>query len=231
MRQRCVRHPIHVPVLYKKLDHDRPVPTGMGWTEDLGERAACLKLPTTLHLGWTLGLVIFAEPEVVEAEARVVWVRAGGQRYFYYHGVEFIRLSPNYYQSLLKALHQDKPAQQRGTYRFPVTRPISCQVGRANTPTLEGQTSDISRAGAMVFLSQRIPPRTRVEITLHAPQPDRIYGRVRWVDDSNDPPGLVRHGIEFLRGPLAPQRFLNLVSGPLLEESTEDRLSTLSPSP
>lgn len=223
MRQRYLRHPVRVPVLYKKLNQEEPAPTGMGWTEDLGEHAACLKLPTTLHLGWTLGLVILAEPEVIEAEARVVWVRAGGQRHFYYHGVEFVRLSPAYYESLLKALPQDKPAQQRGTYRFPMTRPIECQVGGVHTPAIEGQTADVSRAGAMVFLPRRIPPRTRVEITLAAPHPDRIRGRVRWVADGDDNIGLVRHGIEFLGGPLPAQRFLRLFPGPLVDGDLASR--------
>jgi c-di-GMP-binding flagellar brake protein YcgR len=189
----------------------------MGWTEDLGEQAACLKLPTTLHLGWTLGLVIFAEPEVIEAEARVVWVRAGGQRHFYYHGVEFVRLSPLYYESLLKALPQSRPSQQRSMYRFPVTRPIECHVGGVHAPPIEGQTADISRAGALVVLPQRIPPRTRVEITLHAPRAERIRGRVRWVADAEDKTGLVRHGIEFLGGPLPAQRFLCFFPAPLVD--------------
>lgn len=223
MRQPYLRHLVRVPVLYKKLNEQEPAPTGMGWTEDLGERAACLKLPTTLHLGWTLGLVIFAEPEVVEVEARVVWVRAGGQRHFYYHGVEFIRLSPAYYDSLLRALPQDKPAQQRVTYRFPVTRSIECQVGGVHTPAMEGQTADVSRAGAKVFLPRRIPPRTRVEITLPAPRPDHIRGRVRWVADVDDNPGLIRHGIEFLGGPLSPQRFLGLFPSPLVDGGLVDR--------
>ncbi|MFQ5989148.1 MAG: PilZ domain-containing protein [Candidatus Methylomirabilales bacterium] len=228
MRQRSLRHSIQVPVLYKKLDRDERGSTGMGWTEDLGEQCACLKLPATLHLGGTLGLIIFAEPEVIEAEARVVWVRSGGQRHFYYHGVEFIRLSPTYYESLLRALHQERSSQQREMYRFPITRPISCQVGRSDSPPLEGQTADISRAGAMVFLPERVPAHTRVEIMLHAPHPDRIRGRVRWVADSDDHPSLIRHGIEFVRGPLAPQRFLNLFSVTLPEEHSGDRLSTLS---
>jgi hypothetical protein len=226
MRHRYLRHPIHVPVLYKKLDQEEPVPTGMGWTEDLGEHAACLKLPTTLHLGWTLGLVIFAEPDVVEAEARIVWVRAGGQRKFYYHGVEFIRLSPAYYESLLRALPQGRSSQQRDTYRFPMTRPIECHIGGVHTPPMEGQTVDISRAGAMLFFPQRIPPRTRVDITLHGHRPDRIRGRVRWVADANDGPGLIRHGIEFLGGPLLPQRFLSLFPGTLIEGSSGDRPSS-----
>lgn len=193
-----------------KLGHEEACPTGAGWTEDLGERGACLKLPCALHLGWRLGLVIFAEPEVVEAEAVVVWVRAGGQRSFYYHGVEFLHLTPAYYGSLLKALPEKKSLQRRIAQRFPLALPVSCRVGRGDAALLEGRTGNISRSGAMIFLPQRIPPRTRIELTLYAPQPDRIRGRVRWVAYARDDTGLIRHGIEFLRGPLASDRFLNL---------------------
>ena len=193
-----------------KLGQGEACPTGAGWTEDLGERGACLKLPCALHLGWRLGLVIFTEPEVVEAEAVVVWVRAGGQRSFYYHGVEFLHLTPAYYESLVKALPQKKSLQRRVAQRFPLALPVSCRVGRGESALLEGRTGNISRKGAMVFLPQRIPPRTRIELTLYAPQPDHIRGRVRWGAYASDDAGLIRHGIEFLRGPLAPHRFLNL---------------------
>lgn len=196
-----------------RLDQEKACPTGTGWTEDLGERGACLKLPCALHLGWRLGLVIFTEPEVVEAEAVVVWVRAGGQRNFYFHGVEFLHLTPAYYESLLKVLPQEKSLERRVTQRFPLELPVSCRVNRGSAPLLEGRSGNIGRAGAMIYLPQQIPSRTRVELTLYAPQPDRIRGRVRWAAVGPDDAGLIRHGIEFLRGPLAPQRFLNLFSG------------------
>lgn len=204
-----------------KLGQEEACPTGVGWTEDLGERGACLKLPCALHLGWRLGLVIFAEPEVVEAEAVVVWVRAGGQRNFYYHGVEFLHLSPAYYQSLLKALPQKKPLQRRIARRFPIALRVSCRVGRVDATLLEGRTGNISRSGAMIFLPERISPRTRLELTLYAPQVDRIRGRVRWVAYSSDDSGLIRHGIEFLRGPLAPHRFLNLFPSALTNRTPD----------
>jgi hypothetical protein len=205
MRKRFHRYALRFPVAYLKLGQEEACPTGAGWTEDLGERGACLKLPCALHLGWRLGLVIFAEPEVVEAEAVVVWVRAGGQRNFYFHGVEFTHLTPAYYESLLKALPQEGSLQRRVTQRFPIKLP----------------TGNISRSGAMIFLPQRIPPRTRVELTLYASQPDRIRGRVRWVAHSSDDSGLIRHGIEFLRGPLAPQRFINLFPGTLSDRTPD----------
>ncbi|MFQ5801733.1 MAG: PilZ domain-containing protein [Candidatus Methylomirabilales bacterium] len=221
MRKRFLRYPLRFPVAYLKLGQEEACPTGAGWTEDLGERGACLKLPCALHLGWRLGLVIFAEPEVVEAEAVVVWVRAGGQRNFYYHGVEFLHLTPAYYESLLEALPQQGSLQRRVTQRFPVRLPVSCRVGRTDASLLEGRTGNISRSGAMILLPQRIPPRTRVELTLYASQPDRIRGRVRWVAYSSDDAGLIRHGIEFLQGPLAPQRFINLFPSSLTEQTPD----------
>jgi len=210
MAQRFRRYTLRFPVAYVKLGQEKVCPTGTGWTQDLGERGACLKLPCALHLGWRLGLVIFAEPEVIEAEAVVVWVRAGGQRNYYDHGVEFVHLSPDYYGSLLKILPQGRSVKPRMAQRFPIALPVSCRMGRTDAALLEGRTANVSRSGAMIFLPQRILPRTRVELTLYAHEPDRIRGRVRWVAASSDESGMFRHGIEFLRGYLAPQRFLNL---------------------
>ena len=224
IRKRSRRHPVQVPVLYKRLDQEEPAQTGTGWTEDLGERGACLKLPSALHLGRRLGLVIFTEPDVVETEASVVWVRAGGQRTFYYHGVEFLHLAPTYYESLLKALPRKK--QRRAFHRFPLSLPVFCQVGRNQDPPLEGQIGYISRAGVMVFLPQQIPCRTKVEITAPPPSTERIRGRVRWVANLSEASGMFRHGIEFLRGPLAPQKFLSLFSVIPREGGSEGSVST-----
>ncbi|MFQ5656122.1 MAG: PilZ domain-containing protein [Candidatus Methylomirabilales bacterium] len=210
MRKRSRRYPVQVPVLYKRLDQEEPAQTGTGWTEDLGERGACLKLPTALHLGRRLGLVILTEPEVVEAEASVIWVRAGGQRTFYYHGVEFLHLAPPYYESLLRALPRKRP--RRAFHRFPLSLPVFCKVARDKNPALEGQIAYISRAGLMIFLPQQVPCRARIEITPQVSRTERIRGRVRWVANSRDASGMFRHGIEFVRGPLSPQRFFSLLS-------------------
>lgn len=218
MQRRSRRYAVQVPVLYNRLDQEGPAQTGIGSTEDLGERGACLKLPNALYLGWRLALMIFTEPEVVETEARVVWVRAGDQRTSYHHGVEFLHLAPGYHQSLLKALPPKKSLERRAFHRFPLTLPVFCQVVRANTPPLEGQTGNISRGGVMILLPQQVTPRTRVEITLRASSMERIRGKLRWVAHSSDDSGLFRHGIKFLRGLLEPQRFLSLFSHTLRDE-------------
>lgn len=213
MKTRPRRFAIRVPVVYTRLDQEGPGQTGVGWTEDLGERGTCLKLSTALHLGWRLGLVIFTEPDVVEAEANVIWVRAGGQRKFCYHGVEFIHITPAYYEALMKALPPKKSVQRRAFRRFPLKLPVFCQVARVNTPQLEGQIGDISRAGVMILLPQQVPPRTRVDITFCHPRAEQVRGKVRWVASSKDASGMFRHGIEFVRGPLSVQVFLSLFSG------------------
>src|SRR3970040_939196 len=148
MRQRFLRYTLQVPVLYKRLDQEEPAQTGTGWTEDLGEGGACLKLPTPLLMGCRLGLVLFAEPEVVEAEARVVGVRRGAKLPFYYAGGEFVHPPPPYYMSLLKTLAQGKSGEHRAFQRFPLALPISCRPVGSDCPALEGEIGDISRAGA-----------------------------------------------------------------------------------
>jgi c-di-GMP-binding flagellar brake protein YcgR len=219
MRQRFLRHTIQIPVLYKRLDQEEPAQTGTGWTEDLGEGGACLKLPTPLLMGCRLGLVLFAEQEVVEAEARVVWVRPGGQRTFYHHGVEFMQLSPPYYQSLLKVLAQGKSGQHRAFQRFPLALPISCHPTSSDLPPLEGKIGNISRGGALIFLPTQLLPRTKVEIALHVPNTQRIRARVRWASDSSDDSGLFSHGVEFVNGPLDNHRFLSLFTDATADKS------------
>ena len=226
MKTRPRRFAIRLPVVYTRLDQEGarldqkgPAQTGTGWTEDLGERGACLKLSTALHLGWRLGLVIFADPDVVEAEANVIWVRAGGQRKFCYHGVEFVHVTPAYYEALLRVLPPKKSLQRRAFRRFPLTMPVLCQVARVNTPPMEGQIGDISRAGVMILLPQQVSPRTRVDITFYRPQAEQVRGKVRWVANSKDASGMFRHGIEFVRGPLSTQMFLSLFSD---DPSAED---------
>ena len=219
MRQRFVRHSVQIPLIYKRLDKAEPCQAGTGWVEDLGEGGARLKLPCPLLRGCHLGIVIFSEPEVVEVEARVVWVRAGGQRTFYYHGVEFIYISPPYYHSLLKALAQTKSSEQRTYRRFSLTPPVSCRVETVNGPSLEGQMRDISRGGALIALREQCLPHTEVEITLHTPRIDRMPGTVQWASDSADDAGLFPHGIEFLHELLEAHTFLSLFGSAHSEET------------
>jgi hypothetical protein len=173
-------------------------------------------------MGCRLGLVIFAEPEVVEVEARVAWVRPGGQKAFYLHGVEFLHVAPHYYQSLLKALATGKSLEQRTYHRFPLRHPISCQVPGEDAPPIEGQLRNISRGGAMIHLPEQLAPRTRVEITVNTPRMERVLGKVRWVSDAGDDSTLYYHGIEFLQGPLETESFLSLFAHDLSEERSTD---------
>lgn len=212
MGKRLSRNPIQFALVFKRLDQGEPAQTGTGWTEDLGEGGACLKLPTPLLRGCHVGLVILSEPEPVEVEARVVWVRAGGQRSFYYHGVEFIQLTPVYYQSLLRALARSKSAEQRVFQRFPLVIPVSCRARKHQSPSLTGQLRDVSRGGALILLPEQFLLRAELEITLEPPRQGRLPGKVQWVADSPDDSGLFPHGIEFVNGPLENHMFLCLFS-------------------
>ncbi|MFQ5881156.1 MAG: PilZ domain-containing protein [Candidatus Methylomirabilales bacterium] len=218
MKQRFPRYAIQVPVLFRRLDQEGPAQAGIGWTLDLSEGGACLELQVELPVGCLLGLVIFANPETVEAEARVVLVE-GRLKETFVHGVEFLQLPPAQYDALLKALPQEKTLRQK-TIRLPITLPAYCKPIRTNTPSLEGWTGDISRTGVMVFLPQVLSPNTEVEITLQTAQGQlRLPTQVRWADTSTDGVGPFRHGLEFLGGPLDPQRLLSLFVGTLAEEN------------
>lgn len=223
MKRRFPRYAIQVPLLYKRLDQEAPVQAGIGWTRDLSEGGACLELQAELPVGGRVGLVIFANPQTFEAETRVVWVRRVDKEVFH-HGVEFLHLTPAHLESLLKALPQQKSFREQAI-RLPITLPVHCRA--ADTPVLEGWTGDISRTGVMVFLPQQLPPNAKVEITLQAAQGQlRLHGQVRWSDTPRDGSGPIRHGIEFLQGPLEPHRLLSLFLGTLAEEAWERQLFT-----
>jgi len=225
MRRRFPRYAIQVPFLYRRVDQEKPAQAGIGWTRDLSEGGACLELQAELPVGCRLGLVIFATPETIEAETQVVWIRGVGQETFHL-GVEFLHLTPTHFESLLKALPQEKSLRKQAI-RLPITLPVYCQA--ADTPPLEGWTGDISRTGVMVILPQELPYNTQVEITLQAAQGQlRLSGQVRWVNASRDGSGPIRHGIEFLQGPIEPHRLLSLFLGTLTEESWERQLSVES---
>ncbi|MFQ5840251.1 MAG: PilZ domain-containing protein [Candidatus Methylomirabilales bacterium] len=221
MWRRFPRHPIRVPVLYSRLDQADSAQTGIGLTENLGEGGACLKLQAELPVGCRLHLFLFTPPSTVDAEARVTAIHARDRDSFYY-GVEFVQLAPAYLSALLRALPQEKSLRPQ-TARLRVTVPASCQVLGATSPPLEGRTANISRTGVMLLLPQALPCNTEVEIRLQPLHTERFRGRVRWV--RNDGSGQIRHGVEFLHGPLGPHRFLSLFLDSLPKEGADNLLS------
>ncbi len=76
----------------------------------------------------------------------------------------------------------------------------------------------------MLVLAQRLSPHTTVEIALRDADVERLPGTVQWVDHLDDSSGRFRHGIEFIEGPLAPDRFSSLILKAFSKETWEKLL-------
>ncbi|MFQ5839418.1 MAG: PilZ domain-containing protein [Candidatus Methylomirabilales bacterium] len=216
MRQRFPRYTIQIPVFFRQLDEGKSPQTGIGLTQDLSEGGACLLLEGELVVGCRLDLFMFVEKEIAEAEARVAWIQPRDEATFY-HGVEFIQLTPGQHTSILKLLHQGE-SFRRQSLRLPLTLSVSCQVVGDDTPSIEGQTCKISRTGAEILLPRLVPPHTVVEITLSEPVTTPLLGQVRWAKEVSGGAHPFRHGVEFLRGPLDTWAFQRLLVSTLPEE-------------
>lgn len=89
-----------------------PVRTGVGWTYNLGEEGAGLKLPSRLAEGAGLRLVFQTDRGALELPALVIWhsmIRQHGEGIL--HGVEYLDLTPDQRQGLRALL---RSAEEEG---------------------------------------------------------------------------------------------------------------------
>lgn len=218
MRQGLRQKPIQVPVAYRRVDPEEPGWPGLGWTEDLGEGGACLRLSVTLPVGCRLKLVLFTHPtrvEPVETEGRVTWVEARAPGGFH-HGVEFLQVNPAHLDVLRQLLLRKQSEGQ--VVRLQVTLPVHCQVKGVGRPPLRGRTENVSSTGVMISMPEALSPGTQVELRFEGNAWFGVDGEVRWVDPPGKRSGSIRHGIAFRGDPLSSQQFQGLLLGVLPEK-------------
>ncbi|MFQ5839419.1 MAG: PilZ domain-containing protein [Candidatus Methylomirabilales bacterium] len=214
MQQQFRRKPFTVPVAYQRLDQEKPSRPELGWTEDLGEGGACIKLAAALPVGCQLKLVLFTHRtrrDPVEAKARVVWAKVVTPQSAL-HGVEFFDLSPTQQSTLRQALIREQPLPQE-LVRLPIALPVQCHVVKSSQPPMLGSTHNISPTGVMLSLPMRLTLGAAVKLTFQTPTRHALHGMVRWVDGEGAAAGSIRHGIELLGGPLSFQEFQGLLLG------------------
>ncbi len=98
------------------LNAPRPVESDMGWTHNLGEEGACVKLPNRLEEGSGLRLVFQTDQGPLELPAVVIWrsmIRQRGEGVL--HGVTFSELNPDQQQALRAFLRSKGQGEARGT--------------------------------------------------------------------------------------------------------------------
>ncbi len=104
-----------LPFLYRP-NAPAPVKSGVGWTHNLGEEGASLKLPNRLEEGSGIRLVFQTDRGALELTAVVIWrsmIRQRGEDVL--HGVTFSELNPDQQQALRELLRSEGQDEGRGT--------------------------------------------------------------------------------------------------------------------
>ena len=201
------RLPIELPLLHEVEDeesHGRQV----GWTRNLSEGGACIEIDGHLPLLTPLHIHLETDRGIIEVDAQVVWEMegedqdppgseptAGGVL----HGVAFTHLAPDQLQTLRELLAAREPGWTGGV-RLTRDLTVTCEPPGASGPMIAGHTSNVSRGGLLLRLSQPIPPGTVLSLTFDPPKGRvKAEGEIVWVDPperrhAGEP---IRHGLRF----------------------------------
>jgi len=189
----------------------------MGWTHNMGEGGACVELSERLQPQGPIRVRLQTAKGAIELEAKLIWSReadsSGGS---ILHGMAFVQIAPEQVEPLRELLLSEGPVRHAGV-RWPLELSITCQPQDQAGPPVRGRTGDISRGGLLLRLSEALPPGTRLEVTLHAPQePLTVCGEIVWVEaaESRTPGELISHGLRFT----SLGRSLSTALGSLLAE-------------
>jgi len=215
-QRRHPRYSIRLPLLHKAQSSgaDR---AEMGWTHNMGEGGACVEVSERLQPQGPIRVRLQTARGAIELEAKVVWSRepgsAGGG---VLHGMAFTQIPPEQVEPFRELLLSKGPVRHAGV-RWPLNLSVTCQPKDQEGLSFQGWTGDIGRGGLLLRLPEALPPGTRLEVTLHAPQePLTVQGEVVWVEPAErlSPGELVSHGLRFTS--LGPS--LSMALGFLLAE-------------
>jgi hypothetical protein len=178
-----------------------PAKIGVGWTRSLSEGGATVELAERLRSLSPLRVRVQTDRGALEAEAQVVWIggRApdGGG---ILHGLAFTRIAPEHFQTLCDILPPLAMRRHAGI-RLPLDLAVTCQPTNPPGPPLHGRTANVNRGGFLLRLPRLLPPRTRLEVTLHAAKaPLWVEGAVVWVEPPEiwKPGESIGHGVQFI---------------------------------
>lgn len=196
-QRRYPRYPIRLPLLHKAQSSgaDR---AEMGWTHNVSEGGVCVESSERLQPERPTRIRLQTARGAIELEAKVIWSReAGSAGGGILHGMAFTRVAREQLIHLREILRSDGPVRHAGV-RWPLDVPVTCRPKDQERPPIQGRTGDIGRGGLLVRLPEALPPGTKLEVTLHAPQePLKVFGEVAWVEERRIPEELIRHGVRF----------------------------------
>lgn len=198
MQPRFPRYSMQLPVLHKPKSPP-PAKAGIGWTRNVGEQGTCVELAEVLKPSMPVWLYLHTDRGTIEAEARVVWGREllqgeGG----ILHGFTFTRVSPSHLTILADMLLFKRKMRDDGV-RLPLDLPVTCEPSGSTKP-VNGRTINLSRGGVLIHLPPRLPVKTVLRLTLHAPTgPLDGEGLVVWTEalEKSRPGALIPHGLRF----------------------------------
>lgn len=215
-KRRHPRYSIRLPLLHKAESSgaDR---AEMGWTHNMGEGGACVELAERLQPPGPIRVRLQTAKGAIELETRLIWSReadsSGGGTL---HGMAFLQIAPEQLEDLRELLLSEGAVRHAGV-RWPLDIPVTCQPQGPLGPPVQGRTGDIGRGGLLLRLPEALPPGTRLEVTLHAPQePLTVFGEVVWMEaaERRTPGELIGHGLRFT----SLGRSLSTALGSLLAE-------------
>jgi c-di-GMP-binding flagellar brake protein YcgR len=172
---------------------------GAGWTQDLGEGGACVRLDERVWPGTSLHFRLQTDRGSIELTARVTWSEEAHSESGTLHGVTFVQVPAVQRKALKELLHTKQEVRESGV-RLPLALSVSCRPKGRPGPPLYGRTGDISRGGLSVRLLHAFPPGMALEITIHTPKgPIPAEGMVAWVapPEERKPGELIQHGLRF----------------------------------
>ena len=197
-RRQSRRYPIQVPLMHtSKASTGKG--SGVGWTRHLSEGGAAVELPSRLPAEMPLRVRLRTDRGLIEAEAVVVWTKEPLPGEGILHGVAFTHIASDQLQAL-RGLLVSKGLFRPAGIRLPLELTVTCHRKGRSGPPLPGETRDISRGGALLRLSEVVPPGTALELTLDTRTESLIAeGTVIWVapPEGRTPGGPILHGLRF----------------------------------
>jgi hypothetical protein len=163
----------------------------------MSEEGACVELAEHLAPGTRLTLVVETEAGPIRMAGTVVWVGAGdpaGPGIL--HGVQFSPNSDD--RDRLCAWLQRHPGPPA---RLAASPPVRCRRLDGVSVTLDGWTADLGCGGCALFLPERLPVGSLLDVVLSTPCGDvPSQGVVVWEGHRTTAPGsLIEHGFRFTK--------------------------------
>ncbi len=198
IHRRYPRYRITLPIVHRSIPLGMNI--GTGWTLDLSEGGACVKLVGPLLPQTTLQLTLRPDHGRLEVKARVAWTGVPDSiEGCTPHGLAFTQLTADQTQAL-RDLILSKDQVRQAAVRLPLALPVTFRRKGHSGPSLYGRTGEIGRGGLLLRLLQAFPPGMALEVTLHTRKgPLTAEGTIAWIapPERRRPGELISHGLRF----------------------------------